>query len=135
MKNEMNRFPRRDATGGFTRRNFMRGAAGAASAGLVLGKNLFLPKVARASSAPTQPNPIPLSTALPFGSFHFLFPGPSSEPSLITDFNGFIGVIDFTGMGSDGQGNRLPYRGDNRFMSGEYVGVDGRLHHGTFAFI
>jgi len=54
---------------------------------------------------------------------------------LITDFNGFVGVIDFQGMGTDGNGNRLVYRGDNRFMLGEYVGVDGRAHHATFGFI
>ncbi len=118
-----------------SRRNLIRGAAGMASAGLVMGRNMFQPKSALASADGVQPNPIPLTTALPFGSFHFVFPGPSSEPSLITDFNGFIGVIDFKGMGTDGQGNRLRYQGDNRFMAGEYVGVDGQLHRAAFGFI
>ncbi len=135
MKDEAFRFPRDGPRGRFTRRNFIRGAAGVAGAGLVLGKDVLLPKLALASTGSAQPNPIPLTTALPFGSFHFLFPGPSSEPSLITDFNGFIGVIDFAGMGTDGQGNRFRFQGDNRFMLGEYVGVDGRNHRATFGFI
>ncbi len=135
MKIKTFRFPRGSPRGGFSRRDLMRGAAGVVGAGLVVGKDLLLPKLALASADSAQPIPIPLTTALPFGNFHFLFPGPSSEPSLITDFNGFIGVIDFTGTGTDGSGNRLTYRGDNRFMLGEYVGVDGQLHRATFGFI
>ena len=135
MINEIDGFLQTSLRCGFTRRNFFQRTAGVAGAGLVLGKNLILPKPALGSADAAQPNPIPLTTALPFGTFHFLFPGPSSEPSLITDFNGFVGVIDFQGMGTDGNGNRLVYRGDNRFMLGEYVGVDGRAHHATFGFI
>ena len=29
----------------------------------------------------------------------------------------------------------LPFESDVRFMSGEFVGADGRNHHGAFAFI
>ena len=73
---------------------------------------------------------------------HANFPGPAdapppfgNEPSSITNFNGFVGVAHFQGTGHDGAGNVLLYEADLRFMKGTYRGVDGRLHHGTFAFI
>jgi hypothetical protein len=89
------------------------------------------------------PNPIPFAQKLPpptmaYGPFHFMLPGPADhghEPSLITDFNGFIGVAMFNGTGTDAAGNAHTFSGDMRFMKGEYVGVDGQNHRGVFAFI
>jgi hypothetical protein len=77
------------------------------------------------------------------GPFHFFFPGPADkglEPSLITDFNGFVGVIDAVGSGTGtdtttGKKARLRWAADQRFMTGVYVGVDGKHHRGTFAFV
>jgi hypothetical protein len=65
-----------------------------------------------------------------------MLPGPADqghEPSLITDFNGFDGVADFSGSATDGSSNT--FSGDIRFMKGVYVGVDGKNHRGAFAFI
>ncbi len=90
-----------------------------------------------------NPTPIPETTTTPLGKINFEFPGPAdkgNEPSLITDFNGFIGVIDATGTGTGtdtttGKKTSLFWAADNRFMTGVYVGVDGKKHKGTFAFI
>jgi hypothetical protein len=62
-------------------------------------------------------------------------PGLGGEPSSITDFDGLVGVAHVQGTGTDGQGNSLLWDADLRFMQGEYRGVDGRLHTGTFAFV
>jgi hypothetical protein len=92
------------------------------------------------------PRPIPGGVA-PFGIpiHHFppvpLFgPGPINEPSEITDFNGLVGQSRVTGSGTGrdtrtGASSRLNFQVDNGFMSGLYVGEDGRKHHGTFAFV
>ncbi|HKA07030.1 MAG TPA: hypothetical protein VKD71_07210 [Gemmataceae bacterium] len=58
-----------------------------------------------------------------------------NEPSSITNFNGFVGVAHFEGTGVDGDGNTLLWDADLRFMQGAYQGVDGKMHHGTFALI
>jgi hypothetical protein len=124
-----------------SRRQFLRTTAGA---GLVLGAGLLLPRRAYAGDGDkVLPNPIPFSQKLPpatmkYGPFHFYFPGPADqghEPSLITDFNGFIGVAMFSGTGTDEDGNALTFSGDMRFMKGEYVGVDRQNHRGAFAFL
>lgn len=61
---------------------------------------------------------------------------PISEPSQITDFNGVVGVCRVVGTGTgSGFSGPLHYQVDNGFMSGLYRGEDGRMHHGTFAFI
>jgi hypothetical protein len=88
------------------------------------------------------PLPIPggLGPFFPGEPFqHINLPGPAdapppvgNEPSTITDFNGFIGVAHFEGTGIDNNGNSLLWDADLRFMTGEYQGVDGNLHHGTF---
>jgi len=51
-----------------------------------------------------------------------------------------VGVCRVKGAGtgtdlSTGAQTRLTYQVDNGFMSGLYVGEDGRHHHGTFAFV
>ena len=78
---------------------------------------------------------------------HFYFPegGPpgaltiesgEGDPSTITDFNGFIGVGDFTGgTGKDQANQTLYWKSDLRFMDGEYIGVDGRHRQGAFVFV
>jgi hypothetical protein len=61
------------------------------------------------------------------------------DPSSITDFNGFIGVADVQGTGTghnpDGTTETLLFDTDMRFMSGVYIGRDGRVHQGTFGFV
>ena len=92
--------------------------------------------------------PLPISGGFipnPFGGpdVHQELPGPADstmpgiggEPSTINDFNGFVGVVHIQGTGRDGDGHTLLWDADLRFMQGDYRGVDGRLHSGTFAFV
>jgi hypothetical protein len=62
------------------------------------------------------------------------------DPSLITDFNGFIGIGEWggplaAGTGKDQTDTTLYWAADIRFMDGEYIALDGRHRHGAFAFI
>jgi hypothetical protein len=92
--------------------------------------------------------PLPIPGGLipnPFGGpdVHQQLAGPADsttpvlggEPSTITDFDGLVGVAHVQGAGADGQGHALLWDADLRFMQGRYRGVDGHLHHGTFAFV
>jgi TAT (twin-arginine translocation) pathway signal sequence len=124
-----------------SRRQFMQTAG---ATGLALGTGLGLPASARADKPVVDPKPIPgLSHPPPAPdnlTFHSNGLGPADqpghEPSLITDFNGFTGVSNFTGTGTGtGFAKKLSMSGDMRFMKGVYVGVDGKKHKGAFAFI
>jgi hypothetical protein len=114
----------------------------------------------QASRCPEQ-DPIPHINAGPpsaVGGFRFFFPGPidgssaatdpeppaahaaGRDPSLIFNFDGVVGSADLvlTGTGTDtttGASARYGFHTDMRFMSGRFVGTDGRVHKGTFAFI
>jgi hypothetical protein len=128
-----------------SRRRFL-GAAALAS-GAALGGDLWLAGVAHAAPAGTgTPRPIPTGIQ-PFGPsgplFHVHAP-PESETranddfSTITDFDGVVGLAHVTGTGigvTGGVSKSLTYAVDNRFMVGEFVGTDGRLHRGTFGFV
>lgn len=129
-----------------SRRAFMGTAAGLGALGAVFGPTFSAP--ALAGPGPGAPNPIPHTTPGPFGPIHFFFPGPvegvnpnrGHDPSTITDFNGFVGVCDVagnaTGMNTaTGQTVADNYTADLRFMSGVFIGQDGREHKGTFAFV
>jgi hypothetical protein len=115
---------------------FIKGVAGAGGAAVTSG--LWMPALARAGGGATTaaPKPVPPNPAL--GGLHVHLPGENSEPSAITDLNGFVGIGHVNGAGTatlaDGSTQRLFFDVDNRFMRGEFVGEDGRLHHGTFAF-
>jgi hypothetical protein len=120
-----------------SRRHFLRATAGAA--GLVLGSSLITPALAAAAS---DPRAIPGGLDL-LGTgeiFHLFLPDaahPNDDPSTITDFNGFVGLAYLAGMGTQtnldtGETRHLPYMVDLRFMKGEYIGVDGKHHHGAF---
>ena len=121
----------------WSRRRFLRRAAGAA--GIVLGSRLLWPGRAFANDSDNiAPNPIPETTVLAGTPFHEVAPGPAdqgNEPSVITDFKGFVGVAGGAGTGTDENGDALTLSFDYRFMSGTYVGVDGKRHRGAFAFI
>ena len=119
-----------------SRRGFLGTAAGVAG-----GASLVF---AQRPSNGAAPRPIP-GGIQPFGPgtevFH-LFPiGPGSEPSTITDFNGFVGGAEIQGpwtvSGPSAPGPIPPatYDADIRFMIGEYIGLEGRHQQGTFAFI
>ena len=130
------------------RRSFLRSMAG-----LGLSSGLLVPGLVQAALNPggggggddsnALPKPIP-GGVKPFGILvhHYPLPPPGTplanltEPSEITDFHGFIGDTSIRGAGV-GTGFAMPlaFRADVGFMMGEYIGEDGRLHHGTFCFI
>jgi hypothetical protein len=75
---------------------------------------------------------------------HFHFPGPvdsgtpnsvGGDPSLIYNFNGFVGVAHVQGTGTDNSGNTLFWDTDLRFMDGVFKASDGSAQHTTFAFV
>jgi hypothetical protein len=99
-----------------------------------------------------DPRPIPGGQQFLFPDptvFHILLPGypffpdnnpATNDPSVITDFNGHVGLAYVQGMGTHtnlltNAVRHLPFEVDLRFMKGEYIGADGRNHHGAFALI
>ena len=129
----------------FSRRSFLE------KSGLTLGvlaASGLLPELSRAStlrglSSTTTTTPVPIPGGLkllgPEGPlFHVFLPAPGVEPSTITNFNWFIGWAAVGGMGTHtaaGKSQHLPFDSDMRFIKGEFVGTDGRNHHGAFVFI
>ena len=135
--------------GALSRRQFIRTTAGAA--GLVLGSSLIVPAVAGVCN---DPKPIPggLQLLLPDDPtvFHLLLPGSplvpdnnnpaTNDPSVITDFDGDIGLAYVRGTGTHtdkttGEVSQLPFEVDLRFMTGTFVGMDNRTHQGAFSLI
>jgi len=128
------------------RRQFVRAAAGGTAA--LLGAGLWTPALAEHEErAGVPPKPIPGGqTFTQFGVpstefFHVLgpgFPDKGVENSTITDFTGAIASAHILGTATQIQGGtRTPgllVDHDLRFMKGRYVGVDGKVHHGTFGF-
>jgi hypothetical protein len=135
-----------------SRRNLIRGAAGT-----LAGAGLVLPKPAFADgddddgerAACIGPNAIPggVVALKPFGIFIHHNPlnaatplANISDPSQITDFDGFVGLthIRGSGMGTDtgtGAATKLAFQADMGFSQGKFIGTDGRQHRGTFAFV
>jgi hypothetical protein len=119
-----------------TRRQFM----GVTAAGLA-GTQLL--RAAPAFGTKTSmPKPIPGGFLVPsFGitptnpDVHVLPPAIGFEMSTITDFNGTIAATEIQGTASGSDGSHWYFDVDMRFMDGEYVGEDGRHHHGTFGFV
>ena len=137
-----------------SRRNLIRGAAGAA--GAAVGAGLLRPSSAYAGQDDDDKgcrgsiiNPIPGGGApfKPFGTIVHHNPlspavvlGNISDPSQITDFDGLVGLthIQGGGTGTDtttGITTPLAYRADMGFGQGKFMGSDGCLHRGTFAFV
>jgi hypothetical protein len=132
-----------------TRREALASAA-AGGAAVALTTTAF-PITASAQGPPrlgppfVYPKPIPggMKIPPPVGTgkvFHLFLPGPGKDPSVITDFDGFVGLshIGGKGTGTDlrtGKRKTLVFDADMRFMKGAYVGVDGKRHFGTFAFV
>jgi len=135
-----------------SRRNLIRGAAGAGA----LGAALLHPNLANAWHEDDDQgcrgpiiNPIPGGGApfKPFGIIVHHNPlNPAvaladiSDPSQITDFDGLVGLthIQGGGTGTDtttGVSTPLAYRADMGFGQGKFRGSDGKLHKGTFAFV
>jgi uncharacterized protein YdeI (BOF family) len=92
----------------------------------------------------TNPRPIPGGLTGPDGQvIHVFAPGPKSlgfqgkdaEPNTITDFRGFSALAYVVGTATDAEGNTYSMFNDMRVFQGSYVGQDGNVYFGTFAFI
>ena len=119
-----------------SRRQFL--GTTAAAAGAAMTAPLWMPTLADASSI--EPTPIPETLFGAATPFHIQLPGPDTELSAITDFNGVLGVaaVSGTGTGTDtttGAHKPLVFDADMRFMQGQYIGMDGQNHEGTFVFV
>jgi len=129
----------------FSRRRFITGAAGAA--GVALVPNLSFPNLADAESHSPGLFCSPSATPISGGTellgpgtelFHFFLPGPGTEPSTVGNFKGCIGLASGHGTGTitDSNGNSaVTFANDTRFMTGTYVGQDGKQRKGTVAFV
>jgi hypothetical protein len=124
-----------------TRRRFLGGAIGTTAASF--GSAVGLPSLrtsapawdmsglslARFEESQVAPRPIPNGD---HETHHFL-PGRGKKVTTITDFNGFVGIGQLTGTGTaTGFDRKLNFSVDNRFVIGEFVGVDGHHHSGAF---
>jgi hypothetical protein len=123
-----------------TRRALFGSTAGATGAA-ILGANLLQPLAANAANPHTDSSPNPTSNKLALNglTFSLTFPAPGADPSSITDFNGFVGFADVQGTGTatypDKSTETLLFDTDMRFMTGTYVGKDGRNYKGSFGFV
>ena len=120
----------------FTRRQFI--GTSALVGGAAMTAPLWAPSIVEAATK-VDPKPIP-QTIAPGAPFHVQLLGTAAEPSTITDFKGIVGGVDLLGTGvgtntTTGVKSHLFTAIDNRFMQGEYVGVDGKRHHATFGFV
>jgi hypothetical protein len=114
-----------------------------ATAGLMVGAGTAAARTQGGNPhVDSTPMPIPGGVS-PFGVFIHHFPvSPTgtplahiTDPSQITDFNGFVGLNRIRGVGS-GTGLAAPtFQADMGFMVGEYVAVDGKHYHASFGFI
>jgi hypothetical protein len=88
-----------------------------------------------------DPRPIPGGfdenfSLVPDGAFfHVSLPGIGFEMATITDFNGVVGASEIRGTAHGSDGSVYDFDTDMRFMRGAYVGLDNRVHQGTFGFI
>ena len=126
----------------FSRRNFIAGAVGAA--GLAIAPNLAFPTLADAEgTAPglfCSPSPSPITGGtelLGQGTelFHIFLPAPGSEVSTVGNFKGCVGLASGHGTGTTNGDTPVTFANDIRFMTGTYVGQDGKQRKGTFAFV
>lgn len=131
---------------GVSRRQFLASTAGAAAA--LAAPQFWTTALADSDKKSlVSPKPIPggitVPVTPPVSIHHYPFgqsKTPFDDPSEITDFDGFVTNcrVKGTGTGTDhttGARTPLQFQVDNGFMAGKYVGVDGKQHHGTFAFI
>jgi hypothetical protein len=127
-----------DSAARFSRRQVLQ--RGAIALGGIAGVGLLDPSSVF-GKATAAPRPIPGGfdqnfNLVPSGAFiHVLPPGIGFEMSTITDFNGVVGGSETRGTAHDSDGNQYSFDCDMRFMRGVYVGLDGRLHNGSFGFI
>ena len=125
-----------------TRRGFLSTAT--AAAGLAVASEFALAPLAMAADKTAEPTPIPGGVMLAGVPIHHN-PLPAvpttaltqiNDPSEIGDFNGMIIDTQIRGLGTGtGLATPVSFRADMGAMQGEYVGEDGKHHHGSFVFI
>jgi len=133
-----------------SRRSLIRAGAGAAvGASLLLPKPSFADDDEHAVCALTNPIPGGVAPFSPFGVFIHHNPlnpanrlaiGNISDPSQVTDFDGFVGLTHIRGSGIGtntltGDRTDVAFQADMGFSQGKFIGSDGRKHEGTFAFV
>jgi hypothetical protein len=115
-----------------------------ATAGLVLGAGLSTSARALGGNPHVEASPLPIPGGVsPFGILIHHFPvianstplAALSDPSQITDFNGFVGLNRIRGTGSSPGFGPLTFQADMGFMDGVYVAKDGKHYQATFGFI
>lgn len=122
---------------GMSRRALIHASAGVLGLVAVAGQGATRAYAAKPS---TEPRPIPGGFAedfsfVPVNPFiHVLPPSVGFEMSTITDFKGVIGAAEIRGTATDGDAN-YDFDVDMRFMSGQYITVDGQLRNAAFAFV
>lgn len=124
---------------GLSRRQFF-----GTTAGLAVGAGLSTTLGAQGGNPHSDASPTPIPGGVsPFGVLihHFPIAAPGTplasitDPSQITDFNGFVGLNRIRGVGA-GTGLASPtFQADMGFMVGEYVAVDGKHYNTSFGFI
>jgi hypothetical protein len=128
----------RDFAARLSRRQLLH--SGAIALGGAYGLGLLDPMSVFGSTA-APPRPIPggfdenFNIVKSGATFHLLLPGIGSEMSTITDFNGVVGGSETRGTARGSDGTKYSFDCDMRFMRGVYVGLDGRMHNGSFGFI
>jgi hypothetical protein len=91
--------------------------------------------------APSAPRPIPggfdenFNLVSDNAAFHFFPPGIGFDMSTITDFNGIVGGSEIRGTAHGTDRTTYDFDTDMRFMRGVYIGLDRRVHAGSFGFI
>jgi hypothetical protein len=135
-----------------SRRSLIRGAGAAMGAGVLRPHPALADDDDRgehASCALAAPIPGGVKPFLPFGVFVHHNPlspanatavGHISDPSQITDFDGFVGLTHIRGSGTGtntetSETMALKFQADMGFSHGKFIGVDGRSHHGTLVFV
>lgn len=116
-----------------SRRRFL--GTSAAAAGAAATASIWFPALAEASGS----NPVPIPPNPAFLNYR-VSGGPGQELSSIWNFRGVTAMATVQGTGTStntksGETMRHSFDSDNRFMQGEYVGDNGHLYEGTFAFV
>src|SRR5689334_115464 len=121
-----------------SRRGFLGRMAG--GAGVLVGASLLGGRAAVAAPhGGTNPAPKPIPGGFTVDGITFHATSFGDEPAVITDFQGMTGVADVQGTGTatnpDGSTETLLFDTDMRFMTGTYVGKDGKIYRGSFGFV
>lgn len=132
---------------GWSRREFLRTAAGAAAVGAAASAGLIRPGGALAGGPGIGlVEPIPTTVEFfPGVQSHVLGPpvlfGPDSDPATVNNFQGASAIAFISGTcerrnRKTGETRTLPFLfSDMRFMKGVFRGQDGRVRDAAFGFV